>query len=444
MPRALLVDDDASTIEALSVIVRRAGFEPVVAGSLAEARQAIEEAPPDLVLLDLQLPDGNGFDLLQRLQDLPAEVVLITGHGTLDAAVDALRSGVADFLTKPLDVDRLRKILGDSLHRYRMKGEIEALRGELRSLGHFGLLLGRSPAMQNLFDLIAKVAPTDASVLVTGETGSGKEVVAQTLHSLSPRKAGPFVAVNCGAIPKDLIASELFGHEKGSFTGASRTRKGCFEQAHGGTLFLDEITEMPLEHQVNLLRVLESKMITRVGGSDAFPVDVRVVAATNRDPAEAVEEGGYREDLHYRLAVFPLHVAPLRERKEDIALLAQHFLGSLNQEGEVERVLSSAAVRKLESYPWPGNVRELKNVIQRAHIMADADILPEHIPLRADVDVAPPDGSVRVRVGSSIAEAEKQLILATLEALGEDKSRAAEVLGISVKTLYNRLNRYKG
>jgi two-component system response regulator AtoC len=312
-------------------------------------------------------------------------------------------------------------------------------------------MVGRSAPMQEVYDLIAKVAPTTASVFVTGESGTGKELVAETIHRLSRRRDRPFLAVNCGAMTATLIESELFGHEKGSFTGADRRRVGYFEQASGGTLLLDEITEMPLELQVKLLRVLESGTLLRVGGNEPIRVDVRVIAASNRDPQVAVKEGVLREDLLYRLCVFPIHLPPLRERGDDVALLAEGFLAELNERDATEKRFSEAALEQIRSLAWPGNVRELRNAVERAAILADQVIGPRALPeakggcAGSDTRPAGPgdEAVLEVRPGSSIADVERRLILATLEQVDGDKKRAAELLGISLKTLYNRLNVYR-
>jgi DNA-binding NtrC family response regulator len=293
--------------------------------------------------------------------------------------------------------------------------------------------------MQRVYDMISKVAPTDATVLLLGETGTGKELMAETIHGLSRRHKEPFLPINCGAVSPNLIESELFGHERGSFTGADRQHKGYFERANRGTLFLDEITEMPPELQVKLLRVLETGKVTRIGGNEAFSVDVRVIAATNRRPEEAVAKGKLREDLHYRLNVFPIGLPPLRDRREDVELLAQHFLASLNKEHDTAKEFTRPAVNRLKSHNWPGNVRELKNLVHRAFILADEHIGLDALPLGVQESSG---SSLNVKVGTSLGEAERRLILATLEDCEGDKKKAAEVLGISLKTLYNRLNLY--
>lgn len=311
-------------------------------------------------------------------------------------------------------------------------------------LSHFGRLFGESEPARNLFHLISKVAPTRASVLITGESGVGKELVATTIHELGRQSDKPFVALNCGAIPTELIEAELFGHERGSFTGAVRTHKGCFERAAGGTLFLDEIAEMPLDMQVKLLRVLETGVFCRVGGDEEVAVSVRVIAATNRSPAQAVGAGLLRADLLYRLAVFPIEVPALRERGGDIELLAQVFLGQLNDEERVQKQFSLRSLRFLREYRWPGNVRELKNAVHRAFILADLQLDLEAAVGQSRISAPPIAGDcVVVQLGSKLCDAERSLIFATLEHCGGNKTRAAETLGVSLKTLYNRLNEYR-
>src|SRR5512143_1103876 len=350
-PRALIVDDDPGFVLGLAELVRREGFVVAIAGSLKQARQEIASRLPDIVLVDLRLPDGNGLDLLDRLEPTTApEVVLITGNASLETAVDALRRGAIDYVTKPVDFARIEMALANVTRTLEMKGEIGTLRGELRKMGRFGPLIGGSPPMQAVYDLIGRVAKTDASVLITGETGTGKEVVARTIHSQSRRSKEAFLPVNCGAISANLIESELFGHERGSFTGADRSHKGYFERAHRGTLFLDEITEMPFELQVKLLRVLETAAVIRIGGERPLPVDVRVIAATNRQPEEAVAQGKLREDLLYRLKVFPIPLPPLRERGDDVELLDEYFLGLLNKTEGTPKTFSRVAMQRLRSH----------------------------------------------------------------------------------------------
>jgi len=441
-PRALIVDDDPGFLMGLAELVRREGFTVTSAGSLKQARQAIAASAPDILLVDLHLPDGSGLDLLAGFEPTTApEVVLITGDASVETAVDALRQGAIDYLTKPVDFARIKMALANVTRTLAMKGEIGALRSELRKLGRFGPLIGTSPPMQAVYDLIGRVARTEASVLIAGETGTGKDVVALTIHSLSRRSKEAFLPVNCGAISANLIESELFGHERGSFTGADRLHKGYFERAHRGTLFLDEITEMPLELQVRLLRVLETSTLTRVGGSELIKTDVRVLAATSLRVEEAVATRKLREDLFYRLNVFPIALPPLRERGGDVELLAEQCLSELNAATGTAKHFTRACLERLRRHGWPGNVRELKNVIQRAFILADEDVGVDSLPLGVTESV--PAASVVMQVGTPIAEMERRLILATVDQCEGDKKRAADVLKISLKTLYNRLNEYK-
>jgi len=443
MSRALVVDDDLSFLTAEAELVEREGFTTMTATSLAEARPRLQEDPPDVVLVDLMLPDGRGLELLD---DLPpgarTEFIVITGHASVESVIEAMRCGVLDYLTKPVDIPRLKAVLANLARTTELKEEIGTLRQQLRGFGRFGQLIGGSPAIQAVYDLIAKVAPTSATVLLTGESGTGKEVVAQTIHDLSKRRRGAFLPLNCGAMPSGLIESELFGHERGSFTGATQLRRGYFERASGGTLFLDEISEMPIELQVKLLRVLETGSAIRIGGDAPVAVDARVIAATNRSPERAVSEGKLREDLHYRLNVFPIALPPLRERAGDVALLAAHFLEDLNQAEGTSKRFASGAPARLQMYAWPGNVRELKNVIQRAFILAEEELDPQ---LPTEVAAAPvSDVAGAVRPGVPLAEIERQVILATLRQNGGDKRKTAAMLGIALKTLYNRLKRYGG
>ncbi|CAB3805984.1 Regulatory protein AtoC [Paraburkholderia caffeinitolerans] len=444
MPHVLIVDDDAQTREALAAVVAEDGLTTAQAGDLREARIQLIRQMPDVVFTDLKLPDGSGTDLFQDLDPRSGvELVVITGHASVETAVDALKSGAIDYLVKPINLQRVKAILNRLPRAGDLKAEIGTLRGELRRMGRFGLMMGNSPAMQEVYDQIGRVAPTPASVMLVGESGTGKEVAAQTIHQLSLRRKHEFLAVNCGAISPNLIESEMFGHERGSFTGADRQHKGYFERANGGTLFLDEITEMPIELQVKLLRVLETGMFMRVGTTKEIETDVRLIAATNRDPEQAVEEGKLRLDLYHRLNVFPISLPPLRERGKDVELLAQAFLDELNERHGTKKQFPAAVRETLAGYPWPGNVRELKNYVQRAHIMAGAEgELTAAVPLQISISKPVAGTAVTIPFGTSLADADRQLILATLEQCGGVKTRAAEILGISLKTLYNRLVEY--
>ncbi len=440
-PRALIVDDDPAFLAGLSELVKREGFAVQSASSLEQARAELAANPPDILLVDLHLPGGSGLSLLDGLEPASApEVVLITGSASIETAVDALRRGVADYLTKPVDFARVKMALGNVTRALEMRGQIGTLRGELRKLGRFGALVGASPPMQKVYDLISRVAGTDASILISGETGTGKELVAETIHGLSRRSKQVFLPVNCGALSAHLIESELFGHERGSFTGADRTHKGYFERADGGTLFLDEITEA-VDIQIRLLRALETSKVTRVGGTEAVKIDVRVVAATSRRVDEAIAAGKLREDLYYRLNVFPIQLPPLRERGDDVELLAEKFLSELNQAEGTAKHFTRACLERLRRHSWPGNVRELQNVVRRAFILAEADVGVDSLPLGVTEELAA--ASLVTRLGTSIAEAERRLILATLEHCDGNKRKAADVLKVSLKTLYSRLNEYK-
>jgi DNA-binding NtrC family response regulator len=448
MSHALIVDDDENTREALAALTRGEGFTAATAGSIAEARMHLVRQRPDVVLMDLKLPDGSGIDLFDDLEDRASvETILITGHASVESAVEALRLGASDYLVKPVNVQRLKAVLARVPRSGELRAEIGQLRDELRRLGRFGRLVGRSAPMQEVYDKVARVAPTEATVLVMGESGTGKEIVARTIHELSRRRKQPFLAINCGAISPNLIENEMFGHERGSYTGADRQHKGYFEQANGGTLFLDEITEMPLELQVRLLRVLESGQLMRIGTSKMVETDVRIIAATNRDPREAVRAGKLREDLYHRLNVFPLEIAPLRERGEDIELIAHYLLEEMNQACGTRKKFAPGALARMRQHPWPGNVRELKNYIHRVFIMAGEEGLegpsPESEPMQTRMihtDSSTP--AITVPLGTPLSVAARELILSTLEHCGGERKRTAEMLGICTKTLYNRLREY--
>jgi DNA-binding NtrC family response regulator len=449
MSHVLIVDDDSNTRDALAAVAAAEGFTTACAGSIAEARIQLVRQRPDVVLMVLKLPDGSGMDLFDDLEDRSSiETILITGHASVESAVEALRMGASDYLTKPVNIQRLKAVLQRVPRSGELRAEIGALREELRRLGRFGKLVGRSPSMQEVYDKIARVAPTEATVLLLGESGTGKEIVARTIHQLSRRRKRPFLAINCGAISANLIENEMFGHERGSYTGADRQHKGYFEQADGGTLFLDEITEMPMELQVRLLRVLETGTLMRIGTSRTIETDVRIIAATNRDPREAVRQGKLREDLYHRLNVFPLEMAPLRERGDDIELIATSFLEEMNEATGSRKAFAPGALDKICRHPWPGNVRELKNFIHRAYIMAGEEGLegpspePERVPLRTATSSMSSGPAITVPVGTPLSVAARELILSTLQHCNGERKRTAEMLGICTKTLYNRLREY--
>jgi DNA-binding NtrC family response regulator len=444
MLRALVVDDDQAFTGAVAEFIEQQGFSVVTADSLQQARSLFQAAAPDLLLIDLMLPDGSGLDLIHEA-DIHAKtrIVVITGHASLEAAIQSLRAQVADFLVKPIDVERLKACL-QAVTDSSLSKETTALPKAVTAKD-FERLVGESAVMRELRKMLEKVAPTDATVMLQGQSGTGKDIIAETIHKLSPRGNHRYLAVNCGAVSPQLIGTELFGHEKGSFTGATRQHRGHFERASGGTLFLDEVTEMPLDLQVQLLRVLETGALIRIGGDTEIPVDVRLIAATNRDPEKAIADGKLREDLYFRLMVFPIRVPPLRERTGDVLLLAEHFLAELNRQYGVVKRFTSGAIGALEHYTWPGNVRELRNAVQRAFILTDGEIEETHFPQQSRLN---PDaginqsGGLNLAVGTSIDDAERRLILATLDHHHGDKPQTAEALGISLKTLYNRLKQY--
>ena len=449
MAHALIVDDDVDAAMSLKLLVANEHMTVAVAHTLRDAKRQIVLQQPDVVLLDLQLPDGSGMALFEDAQLVAdSEIVLITGHASVETSVQALRLGAADYLVKPINMLQLQGLLSRLMKPAALQAEFADLTSKLAKSGHFGHLWGRSAAMQRVYEQISRVAGTGITVFITGESGSGKELVAQTVHDLSRRRKQPFLAVNCGAISPNLIESEIFGHEKGSFTGADRQHLGFFERACGGTLFLDEVTEMPAELQVKLLRVLETGRFMRVGSTQSQEADVRVVAATNREPLQAVAEGKLREDLMYRLNVFPIDLPPLRDRLEDVPLLAEHFLHAIGkQEGGAKR-FAAAAIERLRAHRWPGNVRELRNAVQRAYVMAAGDVIDaQWLPGAAGNGAAGPapangEATVTLPIGASMAQVERTMILATMAHYQNHRERAAAALGISLKTLYNRLKEY--
>jgi len=446
--RVLIVEDEPSTRLGLTELVRTWGFTTDAAADGEEALQRITAFRPSIIISDLVMPRLGGLDLLRALKDDGGEytVVILTAQGTVETAVEAIKEGAYDYLTKPIEPQRLKILLDKIVERQDTLREVKVLRKQLREHGSFGRMIGSSAQMRKVYQTIEQAAPTSASVLIWGESGTGKELVAQTIHQLSPRTSAPFVPINCAAIPETLLESEIFGHEKGAFTGAVDRREGCFELADRGTLFLDEIAEMTPATQVKLLRVLQERRFRRLGGRQEQSVDVRVIAATNVVPADAVKSGKLREDLYYRLNVFAIDLPPLRTRKEDLALLVQSFLAEFNQRNNKNvSALDSAAMRILEQYNWPGNVRELRNVIERAVILASGEFIEaKHLPpLVSDApEIVKP--SLSLAPGTTVEEAERRLILMTLEHTRDNKTRAAEILGISLKTLHNKLNKLRG
>jgi DNA-binding NtrC family response regulator len=453
--QVLIVDDEASQRSGMAALVSAWGMNPATASDGNEALLKLNEFAADVILTDLNMPGLDGFGLLERLResgDMPPTIVL-TAFGSVEAAVRTVAElGAYWFLEKPYDSKTVEVLIRRAAAQARLRTENRILERQLSYKGSLGGMVGTSARMQEIFALLQQAGPTRASVLITGESGTGKELVARTLHDLSPRRQGPFVAINCAALPESLIESELFGHEKGSFTGANERRAGCFELAQGGTLLLDEIGEMPMSTQAKLLRILEDSKVRRLGGRNEFGVDVRVLAATNKVPEEAVGGGHMREDLFYRLNVFHLHIPPLRDRMEDVRSISEALLGDLNRKHECRVTeISEDAMHCLMRHGWPGNVRELRNVLERGVIVAgEGAVEVRHLPVFLQGRALPPPVAppvedrnvVRFTIGTTVEDAEKGLILRTLDHTHNNKTRAAEILGISLKTLHNKLKEY--
>ncbi len=446
--RVLIADDDESGRGGLAALLGIWGYEVQEA---VDGKDALERAPgfrPHVVIADMIMPVIDGIGLLKPLAATVPEaaVILLTAHGSIETAVSAMREGAYDYMTKPVDPRRLRVLVEKAVEKVQVNREVTVLRRQLKETRGLGPLLGVSPGMQEIYRLIEMAAPSPAPVLILGETGTGKELVARTIHELSLRAKGPFVAVNCSAIPETLLESELFGHEKGSFTGALARRPGYFELADGGTIFLDEIAEMSPNLQAKYLRVLQDSQVRRIGGHDEVSVDVRVICATNKDVVKAVQEGAFREDLYYRVNVLTIPLPPLRRRLEDIPLLAEAFMAEFNDKYERQvRGIDEAALKLLHDHAWPGNVRELRNVIERAVVSCeDGLITAECLPI-APLGAAPPERAnvVVLPVGTTLDDGEKQLILRTLQSVNNNKTRAAEILGTTPKTLHNKARRWR-
>ncbi len=446
LTKIVVVDDDVVMREVLAMRLTEWGYDVRLAADGHQAKDLIVAEDPDIVISDVIMPDASGVELLRWLKEgnPTRPVILMTAYGQVELAVEAMKQGAEDFLTKPLDYAKLKAVVEEAEKDIRERREAERLVAQLEKGAGFGRFVGVSPPMRQLYTLIKALAATDASVLITGESGTGKELVARTIHDLSPRAQGPFLAINAAAIPEGLIESEMFGHERGAFTGAVTVRPGCFELADGGTLLLDEIAEMPVGLQVKLLRVLEDGRVRRLGGRQEHLVNVRVLAATNHDPPQAMAAGKLREDLYYRLNVFTLVVPPLRQRKQDIPLLAHHFLREFNaKHGLCVGGLRADTVSRLTDYSWPGNVRELRNVMERAVILAKHGwIEPTHLPPYIQRPLPGPAEKLVLPLGISLADAEKELILQTLRRLGNNKAEAARQLGLDVKTIRNKLKAY--
>ena len=450
LQRILIVEDEENARKGYEALLRKWNCEVLGVGSGEDALAKFQEFNPNVILADVELPGMNGLELLGHLgaeiQRIP--VIVITGRGSDERVVQAIEAGAFWYIEKPLKPPVLRALLDRALGRVRDQQAVATLTRQLRDAGKLGVLVGASGAMQEVMRQVEMAAPSTASVLITGETGSGKEMVARSVHMLSPRAGRPFVAINCSAIPESLMESEIFGHEKGAFTGAAERRMGCFELADGGTLMLDEIGEMPAQTQAKLLRVLEDHKVRRLGSKVETPVDVRVVAATNKNPETAVADGHLRQDLYFRLNVFHIHLPPLREHKEDLALLTDHLLQEISEKhGKKVSGVGADVMDLFKSYPWPGNVRELRNVLERAAIATDRGTIGrQHLP--SDFGHSPAVGGnalggIRFPIGTTVDAVERELIVQTLVSTNQNKTRAAELLGISLKTLHNKLKEYE-
>ena len=450
LQRILIVEDEENARKGYEALLRKWNYELLGVASGEEALAKFPEFRPGVILADVELPGMNGLDLLghlgEEIQQIP--VIIITGRGSDERVVQAIEAGAFWYIEKPLKPPVLKALLDRAMGRSRDRKAVAALTRQLREAGKIGVLVGASRGMQDVMRQVEMAAPSTASVLITGETGSGKEMVARSIHMLSPRAERPFIAINCSAIPESLMESEIFGHVRGAFTGAAERRIGCFELADGGTLLLDEIGEMPAPTQAKLLRVLEDHKIRRLGSKVETPVDVRVLAATNKNPEQAVADGHLRQDLYFRLNVFNIHLPPLRDHKDDLALLVDNLLAEISEKhGKKVIGVGSDVMEMFKSYPWPGNVRELRNVLERAAIASDrGTVSRSHLPSefgRAPATVTLGLGGLRFPVGTTVDAVERELILQTLSATNQNKTRAAELLGISLKTLHNKLKEYE-
>jgi DNA-binding NtrC family response regulator len=445
--RILVAEDDVETRDDWRETLTTWGYSVEVAEDGVKALELINSNHPHIVLADLRMPRKSGLELLHDIGEIGVNLptIIISGQGDVPEAVEAIKLGAVDYLRKPVDPPHLRQILRNLAENIAMRDENLSLRRRLAEVGELGPLIGKSLSMRRVIATIERIAEASASIVITGESGSGKELVARTIHQMSSRRAHPYVGVNCAAIPETLMESELFGHERGAFTGADQRREGCFEAANGGTLLLDEITEMKIEMQAKLLRVLEEHRLRRVGGNSEIALNVRVLAASNRDVAQAVRDGKLREDLYYRLDVFTIDLPPLRERREDVPLLVQNFIQHYANRNNKEVVgIDDEALTALQAHPWPGNVRQLRNVIERALIVCNGRVIRRSdLPPEFQAISAVESGYVKLRIGSTLEEMEKELIKRTIEFNGGNKTRAAQMLGVSPKTLYNKLERYE-
>jgi DNA-binding NtrC family response regulator len=447
MPAKILIaDDERHVAEGLQMLLADDGYEVDMATDGLAAWELIEGGEYALVLADLRMPEVDGLELFSRMRDanIGSEMIIITGKGSVDTAKEAMRQGAYDYLEKPLKIDRLKELIPKAIEKYEVKQENRALEERLANLTRFGDLIGQSEEMRQIYATIEAAAPSNASMLIIGESGTGKELVARAIHDRSTRKKGPFIAINCAAFPREILENELFGHEKGAFTGALNEKPGCFELADGGTLFLDEVAEMEPDIQVKFLRALEQRSFRRLGGKKEIQVDIRVVSATNKNLNKAIEDGDLREDLYHRLAVIPLFLPPLRERRGDVRVLAEHFLRRFAEEnGKPIDTFSPEAQEFIHGYRWPGNVRELKNAIERAVILAQGNQITLR-DLRAHELIAGEDREVRIPVGTSLEQADRTLILKTFSFVNGDHQKAATLLGLDEDTLRTQLTSFIG
>ena len=444
--KILIADDEEPILFGLTELLKEEGYGVSGACDGKEALEKLRTNDFDLLLADLKMPKLDGLQILDAIKQekILTEVIIITGKGSIDTAVEAMRAGAYDYLTKPVEPDRIRSIVPKALEHHRLLVSHKELEQQIKQLTRYEDLIGQSPQMQEIYRLIDAVADSTANVIITGESGTGKELVAKAIHKKSSRCNGPFIAVNCSAFPENILENELFGHEKGAFTGALNEKAGCFEMADRGTLFLDEIGEMSLETQAKILRALEERRFRRLGGKKEIVVDVRVVAATNRNLNQALEQKRLREDLYYRLAVVEIDLPPLRDRVEDIPLLISAFLNFFNEKNHKKiKGLTPPCRDILMKYPWHGNVRELRNVIERAVILSNSDMIDVHVLPERILTYRFKKPTIMIPLGTTVEDAEQQLILRTLEMENNNKTRAAQTLGISLKTLHNKLGKYR-
>lgn len=442
--RILIADDEKNMLWALDRALKKEGYNVILASDGKKALELFKETTPSLVLLDLKMPEMNGLEVLKRIKELNSNipVIMITAHGTTESAVEAMKMGALDYISKPFDIEELKIIIRKALDYKSLTDEVYYLKEKLKDKTEN--IVYQSEKMRQVLNIVNKVAPTDATVLILGESGTGKELVANTIHEKSNRNNGPFIKINCAALPETLLESELFGHEKGAFTGATVTKPGKFERAQGGTIFLDEIGEISQGMQVKLLRVLQEKEFERVGGTKNIKADIRIVAATNRDLKKMVDEGDFREDLYYRLNVIPIFIPPLRERREDIPVLIDYFIKKYSiQMGKNNVIITKQALDKMEQYDWKGNIRELQNIIERCVILTsngkiDLDILPDEI----KGSKSKLNGFILPKEGISLEQVEKELILQALKMTEFNQTKAAQLLGITRHTLLYRMEKY--